>query len=364
MSATETGVLVIGGGAAGIAAARAAHEAGATVTLVTLPGGATTQTAGLVWGLSRDVFRQWNDGAFREGGRYVTVGAWMHTTAFAALPSLLDVSSVTGTLAVVDLPTHPSWSARLVANTLGGRVVSAKDLPVSETFREAAVKFDTAGVAEGIAASLKSACEGCAAVLMPPVLGLRHDDVAARMAAVLGLPVGEAVGAVGDPPGVRAARAVRRWLPAAVTVLEGRATVAKGGRATVDVEGVGTVRAKAVVLATGGLAGGGIVFDRALREVTANVPVWTRTRACVSAPSGASRGADPTAWFAEGSPDGVGVRLDASQRVIDADGATAVARWLFAAGDVTVTPAGAGLLDALAAGRRAGEAAAREAGGG
>ena len=50
MSAHEVtaDVLVIGGGAAGVAAARAAHEAGATVAVVADGGGATSLGSGVV----------------------------------------------------------------------------------------------------------------------------------------------------------------------------------------------------------------------------------------------------------------------------------------------------------------------------
>ena len=132
MSAHEVtaDVLVIGGGAAGVAAARAAHEAGATVAVVADGGGATSLGSGVVWGAARDPFAAWAAGdLWRVGGRYVTVAGWLLEGAAGALRSLLDVSALSlgGTPGVLDLATHPSWSARLVAQTLGARVVTAPD---------------------------------------------------------------------------------------------------------------------------------------------------------------------------------------------------------------------------------------------
>lgn len=364
MNAIETDVLVIGAGAAGVAAARAAKREGARVTVVSLAGGATALTCGAAWGFARDPFDSWaSEAGMRLGGRYVTVSGWMLPDARGALTSLLDLSAVRGMIGVVDLDTHPSWSAKLVAETLGATIVRAPLDIAGETFRETASKLDTGGIAEGLAAALRSRCEGLSAVLFPPVLGLRRDDVAERMTRALGVPVGEAAGGAGDPPSVRFERAVRRWIPDEVTVLRKRAKVLRGGGPQATLDDGNTVRAKSIVLATGGIAGGGLAFDGSMREVTADAPVWTRLKERVL-PSGAALGADPTPWFADGSPQGVGVRVDASRRVLDVGGEALIAPWLFAAGEVTTSLAGEGLTDVLAAGARAGFEAARHARGG
>lgn len=364
MNPIETEVLVIGAGAAGIAAARSAHEAGAKVTVVSRPGGATAMTSGVAWGYARDPFDAWaKEAGMRLGGRYVTVSGWMIADARGAVPSLLDLASVGGMLGVVDLDTHPSWSAKLMAETLGATIVRAPFELTGDTFRETASKLDTEGVAAGFAASLRARCEGLAAVLFPPVLGLRRDDVAARMSQALGVPVGEAAGGVGDPPGVRFERAMRRWIPDGVTVLHAHAKVMLGGSPKARLDDGNFARAKAIVLATGGLAGGGLSFDGGLREVTADAPVWTRNGARVL-PPGAALGADPAQWFAAGAPSAVGVRLDGSRRVVDVEGRAPLASWLFAAGEVSTTLVGEGLVDAVSAGAKAGLEAARHARGG
>jgi len=363
VSEIDVDVLVIGSGAAGIAAARTARERGARVAIVSAGNGATALSSGLLWGHAKEPFAAWAGDAFRVGGRYVTASGWLVAEARGALASLLDLASLgPGLVAVVDLPTHPSWSARLVAQTLGARVVTA-DLDAEETFVETAARLDTDGIAEGLAAALRPACEGAVGVLFPPVLGLRRDDVAGRLSRVLGVPVGEAAGGVGDPPGVRLDRALRRWLPADVKVHRARASVTLGGGVAVTLSDKTQVRAGAVVLATGGLSGAGLAFDATLHEVTAGAPVWTRSHVRVPGATGAARGADPTRWFGDAGDraDAAGVRVNDRGLALDGDGSTPLAPWLFAAGEVTVNREGDGLVDALAAGQRAGAEAARHA---
>jgi anaerobic glycerol-3-phosphate dehydrogenase len=362
----DVDVLVIGGGAAGVAAARSAHEAGATACVVSESTGATAMTSGVVWGPARDPFTKWAAPAeFHVGGRYVTVGAWIVTGAQGAIGSLLDLATMSerDVIGVVDLATHPSWSARLVAETLGARVLRADDAPSGETFREVALALDTDGIAEGLAARLAPACQGLAGVLFPPVLGVKRGDVHTRMAKVLGVPVGEAAGAPGDPPGVRLARAIRSWLPETLKVLRARATVTLGASPDVSLSDGTRVRAKSVVLATGGLTGAGVVFDIALHEATAGAPLWTRNHQRIARRTGASRGADPAHWFDDhtGLAAGAGVRVDARARVVDFDGEEPLAPWLFACGEVCVTREVDGVATALSQGALAGREAARYA---
>jgi anaerobic glycerol-3-phosphate dehydrogenase len=361
MTTLDVDVLVIGRGAAGVAAARAAHETGVRVGVVAAAPGATALTGGVLWGAASEPFTRWCDDSFRRGGRYVGVSGWIFADVRGALASLLDLSSLrAGTLGVLDLATHPSWSAQLVAENLGARVVPCAEGPIEETFRETAARFDTDGIAEGLAASLKTECKGLTGLLAPPVLGLRRDDVAERMSLVLGIPVGEAAGAAGDPPGIRLERALQRWLPAGVVTHHARATVHMGVRATVTLSDETIVRTRSVVLATGSLSSAGIRFDQTLRETTAGAPVFTRDRQRVLTRTGAARGATAEAWFDDRhAASGAGVRVDDRGRVLDADGHSVCAPWLFAAGEVTTSNEGYGLTDALAAGVLAGSEAAR-----
>ncbi|MEZ4410506.1 MAG: hypothetical protein R3A52_29100 [Polyangiales bacterium] len=327
----------------------------------------TLSTDVLVIGARRAQWEAWAaEPAFREGGTYVTVAGWPVAGAAGALSSLLDIGRAPEgkVLGVVELATHPSWSAAMVARALGAVVVSAAGGPEGETFAQTARAFDTEGVAEGFAAALAARSRDVYALLMPPVLGFRRSDVAARMSRAAGVPVGEAAGGPGDPTAIRMDRALRQWLPAGVEVLTARASVLPGRRVDVSVAGE-AVRAAAVVLATGGLTGGGLVFDGALREATAGAPVWTSRRERVMNTAGARRGADPVEWFDphEGKATGAGLRVDDDARVLDAVGTFPLAAWLFAAGAVVSGRGDEGLTDVVEAGAAAGRAAARHAAG-
>lgn len=358
-------VVVVGKGPAGIAAARAAREAGATVAMVAHGPSALSSGSGLVWGAARSPFDRWNtDGAFRLGGRYITLAGWVVTDALAALRSLLDLSALSPErpVGVVDLETHPSWSARYLAHTLGGKVVRAADLPTAESFREVAARLDTEGIAEGVGVKLREAAVGCGGLLFPPVLGLRRDDVAERIARVAGMPVGEVAGMPGDPTGYRIERAITRWIPSDVRVHHGEATVQPGSSVSIKVRGIDSIATRAVVLATGGLASGGTVFDHGLREPCAHGTLWSRRERVPDAPSSVW-GFDPMEWFQDvrGRASTAALRVDDAHRMLNPDGDGAWCPWLFAAGDVAGGAHGEGIAGALRAGQIAGERSARHA---
>lgn len=359
----ETEVLVIGAGAAGVSAARAAHEAGVSVAIVDGGSGATAMGSGLAWGVQTAQWHRWATGeGFHSGGSYATVSGWLVAGAVGALGSILNIETAPlgKVLGVVAIETHPSWSARLVAQSLGAVVIEAEGAPEGETFGQTARGFDTDGIAEGFAGALRAKCRDVYALLMPPVLGFRRDDVAERMSGVLGISVGETAGGPGDPTGLRMERALRGWLSDGVKVLRGRAKVVAGRKAVVTVDGE-SVKCSAVVLATGGLTGGGLEFDGTLSETTAGAPVWTRHHERVVHTAGALRGADPVEWF--GMPDGkslgAGLRVDGSSRVLDATAAALFSPWLFAAGALLVGHGDQGLCDTVETGAAAGRAAAR-----
>jgi anaerobic glycerol-3-phosphate dehydrogenase len=372
-------VAVLGGGAAGIAAARAAHDAGvARIALVAPDAGATEMSAGWIAGDVGDAPAWLPEAGLRAPGNhaFATVGGAV-VRAASGLPSLLDLAALPeGALGVVDLVAGPAWAPDLVARALGealgreARVVGAgAGARRGETPGELARALDSAGVAEALAESLRAGARGCAALLFPPVLGLARDDVYARLTRALGLVVGEAGGMPGDPPGVRLARALARVVPAAVVRVAARATVEAGpeGRARVRA-GEQVFEARAVVLATGGLASGGLRFEAMMKEPCAGAPVWLSREdggMVLPAPS-ADRGMDPAPLFA---PDahghvaalGAGVRLTVDGRVAGPDGRSALHPWLFAAGAVVAggrAPYGFPLAGALAAGHVAGTRAA------
>src|SRR5208282_133147 len=100
------------------------------------------------------------------------------------------------------------------------------------------------------------------AVLLPPSLGVERARATA-LGDLVGLPCGEALGAPGGPAGLRFERARDRALAAAGVVrVEGRAVRVSPAEARWIVwSGDGSLEADAVVLAVGGLIGGGIAYD-------------------------------------------------------------------------------------------------------
>lgn len=380
-------VVVIGGGAAGIAAARAASEAGASVVLVSEREGATAMSAGWITAadaaLDITVLDWLPQVALRPLGIYAFVSmSGAIVAAVSGLRTLLDVAELPegALLGVADLVAGPAWSAELIAHSLAAvlgrevRVVrAAAGAPRAESTLEFARALDTPGVADALAESLREGARGCAALLLPPVLGLVRDEVGPQLSARLGLSVGEVGGGSADATALRLARALTRALPPGVERVAGRASVRAGARGEALVCAGGREwHARAVVLATGGLVSGGLVFERMFVEPCAGAPVWLPAHGTKDATLpllSAARGMDPSPLFtpdAEGQVEALraGVRLDPKGRVAGPDGASALYPWLFAAGDVVCRahgPCRQGLADALSSGARAGTRAARYA---
>ncbi len=385
MSASDVfDVIVIGDGAAGVAAARSATAAGARVAMVSEGAGATGLTAGWIaagaTGIDRDALAWLTEVSLRPLGAYAFATiAGAVASAVSGLESLLDLSDLPdGTLGVVDLIAGTAWSATLVADSVGPmasrdvRVVTpGAGAPRAGSTLEVAHALDTLGMVDALAASLRESARGCAALLFPPVLGFARDDVATRLAASLGCVLGESGGTALDPTASRLARAISRGAPASVARVRGRAAVARSGERLAAHVGDDTLLARAIVLATGGLVAGGLVFDADLVEPCAGTPVWhdgAGPNARLVTRS-AERGLDPWPLFAPDA-DGraavmrTGVRLGADLQVVATDGARAFAPGLFAAGDLLAGGGamyGGSLAEALTSGHRAGIAAARYA---
>jgi anaerobic glycerol-3-phosphate dehydrogenase len=388
-SVHECDVVVVGGGAAGIAAARAAHASGARVAIVSDGPGATSLTAGWIApgsaALSPESFAWLPEVGLRSIGAYAfatTSGAMVG--AISGLPSLLDLTDLPeGPVGVVDLVAGTSWSAELLARALEPgtdhelRVIAAGEAaPRGESSADVARAFDTVGLLEGFAERLRPAIGGCNALLFPPVLGYARDDVAARLSKLLGVVVGETGGAWSDGTASRLADALGRGVPSGVARFSGRAMVTidgDGGAGPVRVRaGAASITSHAMVLATGGLVGGGVQFDGVFSEPCAGAPVWLRPtgrQSIVLAARNAERGMDPQPLF---SPDAVGdtdasnagVRVTLDWRVVGGDGQEALALALFAAGAVlngSSAPYGHVLGEALESGYQAGRRAAEYA---
>jgi anaerobic glycerol-3-phosphate dehydrogenase len=387
-------VVVVGGGAAGVAAARAAVGAGARrVVLVAAGAGATEMTAGWIAatgaGVDFSALAWLPEVGLRAPGAHAFVApSGAVVTAVSGLGTLLDLAELPDgeTLGVVDLLAGAAWSAELIARSLTatlGRacvvvpVPTAGPAPGGPTALLCARALESPGITEGLGVGLRERARGCCALLFPPVLGFARDDVAKRLADAAGVPVGETGGGPGDPTALRLGRALARGVPGAVERVQGSARLSAAGEGAALVRvGATTLRASAVVLATGGLAGGGLRFERGLREPCADAPVWlAREDAPDEAPRDAlpvpssERGADPFPLFAPDAAGrarvmGAGVRVLADGRIAGPDGRSALHPWLFAAGAVISGGRGAAghaLADVLSAGASAGARAARHA---
>jgi glycine/D-amino acid oxidase-like deaminating enzyme len=378
-------VIVVGGGAAGVSAARAAHAAGARVAIVCDGPGATALTAGWVapgnGEMHEEAFEWFAGVGLRPVGAYAFASlSGALVGALSGLTSLLDLTELPeGPLGVVDLVAGTSWSAPFVARSLERAVereVSVVHVgdsaPRGESCADLARALDTVGLLEGFAERLRPAIATCGALLFPPVLGFARDDVATRLTQLLGIPVGETGGGPGDGTALRLARAVAKAIPEGVVQFDGCASVhtPEGDERVASVRvGERTLRARAVVLATGGLVGGGLSFEGVFRETCADAPVWFRPagrHSMILPAKSAERGMDPQPLF---SPDttgdteatGAGVRVTRDMRVVGGDGQAALAPSLFAAGDLLTgasAPYGQALAEVIASGHRAGREAA------
>ena len=213
---------------------------------------------------------------------------------------------------------------------------------------------------------LLRAGDGVAAILLGPWLGVASPR-AATLGAAIGIVMGEAAVAMSSTAGLRfegaLSAAARRT---GVRMVRDRASKveARGARSIVHCKSGETIEADGVVLALGGLAGGGVVFDppehgagaegadaiRTPFRLSVECGVRVEARGDVGVGSSAFGPAfDEAAWPAggvAGSLELVGLRTGDLR-----DGA------LYAAGDVVAGRART-VGEAVAGGRRAGTAAA------
>jgi glycerol-3-phosphate dehydrogenase subunit B len=288
-------VVVVGAGVAGTGAALAAARAGAAVTVVDGGTGASTLTTGAIDAVAwphpvapvAPVARAVRDILDAIGGhRLPERGARLLTTAGVVRParghdaSLLDVEPLAGKRIGVVRADRPGWDADAVARAWQDQdrpgpesafvVVDAaivrhgdeRDLPDADFAARHDDDARLTWLAERLRAALGARSDRVGALVLPPCLGIEGARAQA-LAALVGLPCGEALAFPGGPPGLRFERARDRALSAAGVerVHERAVRVAKdGSRWTVAAETGWAAEADAVVIATGGLIGGGIEY--------------------------------------------------------------------------------------------------------
>lgn len=190
---------------------------------------------------------------------------------------------------LVGLAGWRDFDAGYAAGNLGPHVralafaPSGAALDPNLTALEVARRFDQPGFRSSFALGLSRMLDGETRVGFPAVLGLRRTvDVVADLEEVLGCPVFEIPTVPPSVPGVRLYDTLRRAVLAlgGEFVLGPRAVgwLERGQLQGVKAHGPGgerKIRAGAVVLATGGLLGGGLEagLDGALRETVFDLPV-------------------------------------------------------------------------------------------
>jgi glycerol-3-phosphate dehydrogenase subunit B len=410
-------VAVVGWGAAGLAAARAASSRGARVTLIGSGAGATSFYTGAV----DDVDWSERESAQALLGQPLLAGAldeevaayasalteWILPPAGDPLPrlatvngvvrsargrdrALLDLASLAGRRVLAPRVPRAGWDADALVSSLRdeaelGVTYEAIDAVVLRFADESRIadadlasRYDEDTRLDWLAARLAPFVEATgrakAAVLLGPWLGASASR-AARLEALLGCPVGEALSTTSLVPGLRLEAARDAWLQrSGLAVSRGRATridassdgATSAAALTITVEGAEPVVADAVVLAAGGLLGGGLVYDPPEHGSAPDGPERTRPpfRLSFGAPgvrvaTGAVFGVASSvfgpvldaAWPAPGAP-GILERVGV---VTDEHGACASR--LFAAGDL-VAGARRTILQAVLSGARAGIRAA------
>lgn len=414
-------VVVIGAGIAGLAAAWSARREGREVTVLSDGPGASAFGCGAVddrpW---EQVFRAARSLGEEIHARPVAAPVlelvralaiwdlpedrvpWLATAGGRIRPAcgrdraLLDLGALDDRLVILPRVDRAGWDADALARALGSDPFAqarrlrfaAVDVPVLRFDDERripdgdlAARHDDPARLAWLAARLRDAPgrDGLgAAVLLGPMLGAQAPQAEA-LSAMLGVPVGEILIGVGSPAGLRFEAARDRLLAAVgARVVADRATAVTrddDGQLLVTLEhGKKPLRADGVVLALGGLTGGGVVYQPAEQGAGADLPAGGRVPFALSlraevtlaaqlapVPSGAGTmrlGAtssmhgpelDLVAWPVNGHPgalESVGVRCEG---VRAAPGITA-------AGDVIAGRART-LLEALASGLRAGREA-------
>jgi glycerol-3-phosphate dehydrogenase subunit B len=391
-------VVVVGAGIAGTAAALAATRAGARVTVVDDATGASSLATGAI-----DLV-PWEDAPAAPTALTALVqsvldalGAYEVPDAGARVPTmagivrpcrghdaaLLDIRSTVGRVGVVR-SNRPGWDAAALARAWGDgfepvdatilRHVDEAWLPDADL----ATRHDDASRVGWLADRLREALARhrgpIAALVLPPLLGVERS-CAQTLSAAVGLPCGEAITAPGGPSGLRFERARDRALTAAgIARFSGwvRGVARDGDRLRVNVDagdpGKGPPAADAVVLAMGGLLGGGLEYDPAESVIASALPPFARPsfRLSIAAPvalGAQGKSLEPPSTLFGIAPESIAwpfVSDGLMDRVgVLADGQGRAGHGLYVGGELLADRPRT-WLDALATGAAAGEAAAAD----
>jgi glycerol-3-phosphate dehydrogenase subunit B len=400
-------VLVVGAGIAGTAAALAASAAGASVTLLDGGTGASSLAPGAVdltpWEArapstpddalaapsALGVLAALDLVTLPEKGVLVATAAGILRPARGADRALLDLAVVGPGVVVAPRAEHASWDAGALARSWNDtrlardrglefiaidatltRLIDERHLAASDL----AARHDDPARLEWLATRLKEAiarvsASKVVAVALPPWLGVEEARAAALSKAV-GLPCGEAATGPGGPAGLRFENARDRALAkAGVAVVLARASAVEraDGKWTTTLEQGDPLTADRVVLAAGGLIGGGLAYSPSASLLAGELPSRARPTFNVTIDAPVSIGVSghalalPGSLFGETPETLAWPFTDApllERAGVLASSAGHVDEGLYVAGDLAANQARTWLA-ALVHGARAGEAAAR-----
>ncbi len=289
-------VVVIGGGVAGTAAAHALAARGVETTIVLGAPGATHLSPGTLDGDSAEETR-----AFVAAlGGYSLDGSMVATLGGDVRPcrgldrALLDLARVDDGLVLVPRLPRLGWDADAIAWMLSAHPLAvarklefrAVDTSLIKMTDERMVPDATIAARHDDSARLtwlserlshahaSAQAEGGKAWLLPPWLGCERER-GSELSALVGVPCGEIAVGLSGPSGFRFSAARNRAIKAAgVRVMAGfvESVVESEGSVTIVVEGGDAFDADAAVIATGGLVGGGLVYEPSEAEPSGELP--------------------------------------------------------------------------------------------
>jgi glycerol-3-phosphate dehydrogenase subunit B len=395
-SATQR-VIVVGAGIAGTAAVIAAARAGAAVTVLDGGTGASTlatgaldlapwperprEPAGAIGADARATLDALGGYVVHPAGSILVTTAGLVRPAGGCDAALFDAAGLAdGHMAVVR-SSRPGWDAEALAHAWGPaytavdasvlRFADESVLPDAELALRHDDEARVGWLGDRLRDALARAGGRWSGVVLPPMLGIdrgRAQDLSRQV----GARCGEPIALPGGPSGLRFERARDRALRASGAVrarLRARRLYADHAVWRVETEEGTSFEAHAVVVATGGLIGGGIEYApiEGMRTATPRATARPTFRLAIDSPL--SIGAYGRPLDAPGSLFGVAPESTAHPFVRDAvadragvlaahDGAARGAPGVFVAGEI-VADAARGWLACLASGVRAGTAAAR-----
>ena len=306
-------IVIIGAGVAGASAALAAREAGDHEVVVLDGGsGASTLAPGALDGALESASAPAGRAlpappfaGFVLGACRVATTAGIVRRAAGRDLALLDLDAAGDGMIAVPTSAHHGWDARVLTaqwndgasagpTSLAGRFVSLeatllrftdeRDLPDADLARRHDDPARLAWLAERLREALAEATtagQRIGAVLLPPWLGAESSRAAA-LSSLLEIPTGEALAANLGPSGLRfEASRDRAFGERGVKVRRTRAKAVRrvAGEPTsfaVELAGGESIAARAVILASGGLIGGGLRYTPSASDLAFAVPVRSR----------------------------------------------------------------------------------------